>query len=73
MSDLSRYAQPLTGEEWERIHNHIADGPATTYVDTEEFPGLIMFQGGAINPRCYLEIMEDDEPWETFSNCAISD
>lgn len=61
MSNLSRYAEPLTAEEWERIRQYIDDGPATTYLATLEDRTCIIYAGGAMHPRCYLEIIEDDE------------
>lgn len=51
----------ITPEEWERISKHIADGPAHVQLDEN---GVVHFDGGMMHPRAYLQIMEEDEPFD---------
>jgi hypothetical protein len=64
----------ITPEEWDRIRKYIADGPATTYLDTSEEGTMIVFAGGAMHPRAYLQIMEDgpfdDEPVDILKHVS---
>lgn len=62
---INRYAIPLTAEEWDRIRHHIAAGPSTTYLDTSNQGTCVIFAGGVMHPRCYLEIVEDDSPFDS--------
>lgn len=52
----------ITDEEWDRIHTYIAEGPAHVQLDTNEDGTMVVFNGGAMHPRAYLEIMEDYPP-----------
>lgn len=51
----------ITPQEWDRIREYIADGPKDVYLDAN---GVVFFNGGMMHPRAYLQIMEDDEPFE---------
>lgn len=51
----------ITPEEWDRIRKYIADGPAHVHLDEN---GVVFFDGGMMHPRAYLQIMEDDEPFD---------
>jgi hypothetical protein len=53
----------ITPEEWRRIEAHIADGPSTTYIHTDAQGSCIVYAGGIMHPRAYLQIVEDDEGW----------
>lgn len=51
----------ITPEEWERIRKYIADGPQSTFLHTDETGTCVLFNGGVMHPRAYLQIMEEDE------------
>jgi hypothetical protein len=51
----------ITTEEWDRIRQYIEDGPATTYLDTSAEGTMVVFAGGVMHPRAYLQVMEDDD------------
>jgi hypothetical protein len=57
----------ITPEEWERIRTYIAEGPSHVHLDTTAEGTCIVFGGrfpGVIHPRAYLQIMEDDGPFD---------
>lgn len=51
----------ITPEEWDRIRKHIAEGPAHVHLDEN---GVVFFEGGMMHPRAYLQIVEEEEPFE---------
>jgi hypothetical protein len=51
----------ITPEEWERIREHIAEGPKHVHLESDENGTLVAFNGGVMHPRAYLQIMEEDE------------
>lgn len=54
----------ITEEEWGRIREYIANGPAHVHLDTNEDGTMVAFDGGAMHPRAYLQIMEEDGPFD---------
>lgn len=51
----------ITPEEWERIRKYIAEGPSHVGLDEN---GVVFFDGGMMHPRAYLQIMEEDGPFD---------
>lgn len=54
-------AKPLDEEEWDRIRAYIAAGPETTYLDSTAEGTCVIYAGGVIHPRFYLDIMDDPD------------
>ena len=48
----------ITPEEWDRIRKYIADSPDHVHLDEN---GVVIFDGGMMHPRAYLQIMEEPE------------
>lgn len=61
----------ITPEEWDLIEKYIAEGPETTYLERTESGTMVVFAGGCMHPRAYLQIKvskADPEPFDILKN-----